>query len=66
MLAMEDAWFGQQVKDQPIGEGDVAHVLLIARLGEIQFDGPLIIRIESHSQLGLSMAEQAMRLFNEH
>ena len=53
------------VEDQPLGKGDVAHGRLIARLREMQFGGPLIVRIESHSQLGLTLAEQAIRLFDE-
>jgi len=54
-----------QVEDQPIGKGDVAHGRLIASLCEMQFDGPLIVRIESHSQLGLNLAEQAIGIFDE-
>ena len=52
-----------QAVDQPIGQGDIAQDRLISSLREINFEGPVVVRIEGHSQQGLALAEQGMQLF---
>ncbi|MDB4476865.1 sugar phosphate isomerase/epimerase [Rhodopirellula sp.] len=54
-----------QTKDQPIGTGDIAHDRLISGLVGINFQGPAIIRIDGHSQLGLGLAEQGIQIFDK-
>lgn len=49
--------------DQPIGQGDVALIRILRSLRDHQFAGPAIARVEGHSELGFSAAQQAAQLF---
>lgn len=50
--------------DQPIGEGEVAIPRIIDSLRRSGYDGPGVIRVEGHPELGLGPARQAIGLFD--
>ena len=52
-----------QSKDVPLGQGDVAHQRVLQGLAKNEFRGPLLVRVEGHSELGFTPAEKAIQLF---
>lgn len=49
--------------DVPLGQGDVAHDRILRGLTKQQFSGPVIARVEGHSELGFSPAAEAIQIF---
>ncbi|MGI9473034.1 MAG: sugar phosphate isomerase/epimerase family protein [Rubripirellula sp.] len=54
---------GGQTTDQPIGRGDVAHQRILQALEKESFSGPVIVRVEGHSELGFTPAAEAIPIF---
>lgn len=51
-----------QPHDVPLGQGDVAHDRILRGLTEQRFSGPVIARVEGHSELGFSPAAEAIQI----
>ena len=51
--------------DQRIGHGDVALGRILRSLGEHGFPGPVIFRVEGHSEMGFTPAREAIQIFEE-
>ena len=49
--------------DQRIGHGEVAVARIVSGLARQRFEGPAIVRIDGHSELGLLPAEEALAIF---
>lgn len=49
--------------DQRIGHGDVAVSRIVRGLAEHRYHGPAIVRVDGHSELGLTLASEAWSLF---
>ena len=50
------------VGDQRIGHGDVALGRILRSLDEHGFDGPAIVRVEGHAELGFTPAREAIQI----
>ena len=51
--------------DQRIGQGDVALGRIVRSLADQGFRGPAIVRVEGHSELGFTPAQEAIQIFEE-
>jgi sugar phosphate isomerase/epimerase len=51
--------------DQRIGQGDVAVGRILRSLADHGFQGPAIVRVEGHSELGFTPAREAIQIFEE-
>ena len=51
------------VGDQRIGHGEVALPRILRSLQENGFQGPAIVRVEGHSELGFTPAREAIQIF---
>lgn len=53
------------VGDRRIGHGDVAVARIASTLASQGFDGPVIVRVDGHSELGLQLARESRDIFEE-
>jgi len=53
------------VGDRRIGHGDVAVARIASTLASQGFDGPVIVRVDGHSELGLQLARESRDIFDE-
>ena len=53
------------VGDRRIGQGDVAVSRIAATLAAQGFDGPVIVRVDGHSDLGFQLALESREVFGE-
>jgi sugar phosphate isomerase/epimerase len=51
--------------DLRIGHGHVALTRILRSLEEHRFEGPAIVRVEGHSELGFTPASEAIQIFDE-
>ncbi len=50
--------------DQRIGHGDVAVSRIVSSLAAQEFQGPAIVRVDRHSELGFETAAESIKLFD--
>jgi sugar phosphate isomerase/epimerase len=53
------------VGDRRIGHGDVAVSRIASSLASQGFDGPVIVRVDGHSDLGIQLARESQEIFDE-